>query len=132
MTKLIYFKGFWTVTDVQNRPEYLFIYGDNNAKIGKKGQAIIRSEPNTMGIPTKRYPTNALRSFYSDVDYKDNCKRIKEAINKIIEESATYEAIVFPENGFGTGLADLQNKAPETYAYLQKAIAYVITQLEGD
>lgn len=33
------------------------------------GQAIIRGLPNTIGIPTKKYPSNLKSSFYTDDEY---------------------------------------------------------------
>lgn len=121
-SKIRYFKDFWTREIVETNPNWLFIYGDNNIKKGLGGQAIIRGLPNTLGVPTKKYPSNAINSFYTDFEYIDNIKRIRKAINKIIKNEYKYEYIIFPENGLGTGLADLPTKAPKTYAYLTKAI----------
>lgn len=125
MTKIKIFKGFWTVKDVRKRPNYLFIFGDNDVKKGKGGQAVIRSEPNVAGIPTDKKPGKHPDSYYTDDEYDLNKKKIMNAINYIIELSAEYEAVVLPEAGFGTGLADLPNKAPKTYKFLLKAVKYL-------
>ena len=122
MGKVIIFNGFWTITDVINNPQWLFVFGDNNIGKGKGGQAIIRDFPNTIGIPTKKYPSNHPLSFYSDNDYADNTKRIDMAINNIFERSKHYKNVVLPADGFGTGLAQLPTKAPKTYAYLVRQI----------
>ena len=66
--EILIFKGFWTLENVTSKPDYLFIYGDNDVKNGKGGQAIIRDLPNTAGIPTKKYPNNNPASFYTDAD----------------------------------------------------------------
>jgi len=121
-SKIIEFKGFWKISDVKSNPKWLFVYGDNNVQIGKGGQAIIRDLDNTIGIPTKKYPSNDPKSFYTDADYDDNCKRITNVIKQIIKLATYYDNIVFPENGFGTGLAKLPTKAPDTYNYLINAI----------
>ena len=76
--EIIIFDGFWTVSDVKMAPDYLFIFGDNDIQKGKGGQAIIRDEPNTFGIPTKKQPNNNLNSFYYDVEYDQNIKKIDE------------------------------------------------------
>ena len=122
--KIIFFDGFWTCDDVKKNPNHLFIFGDNNLSYGKSGQAIIRDEPNTAGIPTKRVPKNHFSAFYTDDDYEENCQRIEKAIKNIKNKifAGKFEAVVFPENGLGTGLSQLQNKAPNTFNFLNKSI----------
>ena len=121
-SKIIIFDGFWKVSDVEKYPNALFIYGDNDAGIGKKGQAVIRGLPNTAGIPTKKYPSNHPKSFYTDEEYLINKQRIRNAINNIIERSMDYKYVVLPEDGFGTGLAKLPTMASKTYQFLVKEI----------
>ena len=121
-SKIIIFKGYWSVADVKKYPHALFVFGDNNLGLGKGGQAIIRGLPNAIGIPTKKYPNDHPNSFYTDREYGDNTARISAAIDKIIDLSALYKYVVLPADGFGTGLAQLPIKAPKTYAYLVKAI----------
>jgi hypothetical protein len=58
------------------------------------------------------------RDFFSDDDYAANCAAIDEAIAKI-PQGAT---VVIPEDGLGTGLAQLPQRAPKTYHYLCRAI----------
>ncbi|XWV25133.1 hypothetical protein QJ856_gp0643 [Tupanvirus deep ocean] len=128
-SKIVIFKGYWTVADVNKYPHALFIYGDNNIKKGKGGQAIIRDLPNTMGIPTKKSPSNHPDSFYNDYEYEDNIRRINNAVNDIIQKSQSYKYVVLPENGLGTGLAQLPKKAPKTYAYLVKLIEQLKQQI---
>ena len=122
VSKVVVFKGFWTVEDVQKNPHALFIFGDNNIGRGKGGQAIIRGLPNAIGIPTKKYPSNDPESFYTDAEYNENITKINTAINIIVGLSTSYKYIVLPEDGLGTGLADLPRKAPNTYKYLVNAI----------
>jgi hypothetical protein len=117
------------VTDVRKYSDSLFIYGDNNIGKGKGGQAIIRDEPNTLGIPTKKYPSNHPNSFYVDADYNDNIKRIDDAINRIINASKKYKYVILPADGFGTGLAKLPIKAPKTYQYLTHSVENMCEQI---
>ena len=118
------FKGYWTVDDVRNNPNKLFVYGDNNIKIGRGGQAIIRDEGNTIGIPTKKLPNNDSKSYYIDLEIEDNKNHIDTAVNNLLKKfmNDQYEILVFPEDGLGTGLAKLPEKAPETFKYLQRKI----------
>lgn len=121
-SKIVIFKGYWSVADVKRYPHALFIFGDNNVGLSKGGQAIIRGLPNAIGIPTKKYPSDHPNSFYTDSEYSDNVKRITTAINKIIALAPSYKYVVLPEDGLGTGLAQLPTKAPKTYAFLLSAI----------
>jgi len=126
MSKIIIFENFWTLNDIKNNPEYLWVYGDNDVKRGKGGQAIIRDEINTIGIPTKKYPSNNPKSFYTDDEYIINCEKITKAINNIKEKGKLYKAIVIPKNGFGTGLAKLEQLAPKTFTFLNTQIKNLI------
>lgn len=129
MSKIIIFKGYWSIDDVQKYPHALFVYGDNNVHKGKEGQAIIRDLPNSIGIPTKKYPSNHPSAFYSDSEYQENVKQITRAINNIIKESVHYKYVVLPEDGFGTGLAQLPQKAPLTYKFLLDSIDFLKKQI---
>jgi len=125
MTKIRIFKGWWNVNDVKNNPNCLFIFGDNDVKTGHGGQAIIRDLPNSIGIPTKKFPTLEPNSFYNDLEIEKNKMKISFAIKNIINESKKYKYIILPEEGLGTGLADLKNKAPETFKYLESQIMFL-------
>src|SRR5690606_15554983 len=60
--------------------------------------------------------------FYIDEEYEKSCEKIQKAIINIIDKSEKYDELVFPENGFGTGLALLPEKAPKTFDYLNAVI----------
>ena len=110
----------YSVEDVKANQDKLYIFGDNTEGWGKGGQAIIRDEPNAFGISTKDSPNQ----FMSDDNFEANKARIDADIAKI---KADGRPIVFPEDGIGTGRADLENKAPKTRAYLMEQIE----QLKG-
>jgi hypothetical protein len=122
MTKIRCYTGFWTKSIVKNRENVLFIFGDNDVQKGAGGQAVIRGLPNAIGVPTKKYPNNNKSSFYTDVEYSDNKKKISRSINKIISESKKYKYVVLPSSGLGTGLANLPKCAPRTFKYLLRKI----------
>jgi len=106
------------VKDLKENPDKVYLFGDNLLRKGKKGQSIIRDEPNAFGIPTKKKPSTTNDSYFTDAEYNSNIKAIKEAINKIPKD----KIIVFPTDGIGTGLAKLEEKAPKTFAYLQLSL----------
>ena len=118
------FNGFWTINDVREYSDYLFIFGDNDVKKGKRGQAIIRDEPNVAGIPTKKFPSNMSSSFYNDIEYQKNIIKIDKAIENILlrVKNEGYKGIILPKDGLGTGLAKLNIYAPKTFEYLNKKI----------
>lgn len=104
-------------------PNKLFLFGDNNQRTGKGGQAIIRDEPNAMGISTKLLPKNTPEAFMSDNQLVENKAVIDSDIKKAKERAAKEGmTIVLPKGGFGTGLAALATKAPQTFAYLNQRL----------
>lgn len=122
MPQVYTWTGYWTVQDVINNPTYLFVFGDNDCHVGKGGQAIIRDCPNSIGIPTKKSPSNNKSAFYNDTEYSENTIKITDALNNLLAIAPAYESVIFPEDGFGTGLADLPNKAPQTFQFLEKMV----------
>jgi hypothetical protein len=120
--KVKYFPRFWTCQDVEANSNFLFVYGDNDQKRGRGGQAIIRDFPNTIGIPTKKNPNNLPESFYTDVEYEKNIKKIDHAIDLILLQAEFYDGIMLPRDGFGTGLAKLDIFAPNTFKYLNEQV----------
>ncbi len=104
---------------VINNPRTLFIFGDNVAQVGKGGQACIRGISNTIGIPTKRFPSMKENSFFNDDDFECHEILIK-AITKINHKftDANYDEIVFSKNALGTGLAQMPRRCPMTFLIL--------------
>ena len=121
MKRVILYKKYWTPSDAKNNPDYLFIFGDNDVERGTGGQAIIRNEPNAFGIPTKKLPSMSADSFYTDIEYDKNKKKINLAIYKILKEfmKTKYTTLVIPNDGVGTGLSKLPEKAPRTLKYIE-------------
>ena len=105
--------------DVKANPDTIYVFGDNTQRTGTGGQAQIRNNPNAFGIATKLKPTNNVDAFMSDADLEANKKVIDSDIRKILNQN---KKIVFPKDGFGTGLAKLKEKAPKTYEYLKQRL----------
>ena len=108
---------------VKENPEVLYLFGDNLLRKGLGGQAKeMRGEDNTLGIISKKYPSNSLSSFYTDDDFytwlevfSSDIKNLAEKIN-----SGKYKALVIPP--IGVGLADLPNKAPRIWKHLKNTL----------
>jgi hypothetical protein len=105
--------------DVKSNPDKIYVFGDNTQRTGTGGQAQIRNNPNAFGIATKLKPTNNADAFMSDKDLESNKQVIDSDIAKI---KAQNKPLVFPKDGFGTGLAKLKEKAPQTYQYLKEQL----------
>ena len=108
-----------SVKELRDNPNKVYLFGDNLIGRGKAGQAIIRDEPNAVGIPTKKSPSMDENAFFNDAEFAENTKAIDDAFNRIPEGSD----IVVPEAGLGTGLARLESKAPRTFEYLNNKLA---------
>jgi hypothetical protein len=106
--------------DLRAHPDWLFVFGDNFARMGFGGLArVCRGEPNAVGIPTKRMPSNVQGAFLADGDLK--MWRIVSGpdllrIERALEEGVT---VVLSSAGVGTGLAQLETKAPVIWDELQ-------------
>ena len=108
---------------LRENPDKVYLFGDNLEGKGKGGQAVVRDEPNAIGIPTKKAPRRDEGAYFNDADLQENKAAIDEAFNKIPDEAT----VVIPKDGLGTGLADLANKAPKTFKYLQEKLAELQT-----
>jgi len=119
----IEYMDFITRKIVQENPDKIFVFGDNDLREGYGGQAKeMRGEKNTIGIVTKKEPFSNEDSYYTDDEFELNKKKINIDIKNIINEIKKGKTIVFPTNGIGTGLAKLKEKAPKTYKFLQGSI----------
>lgn len=116
MARLTYRK-FITRQMLRNEPDTLFVFGDNAQRRGLGGQAKeMRGEPNAVGIPTKIYPSMHKAAFFSDDDFDF----IRPILNMEFERLRYHAgAIVWPEDGIGTGLADLPTRAPKIWRYIE-------------
>lgn len=116
---------FITREMVRANRDKLFLFGDNLERRGYGGQAAaMRGEPNAIGIPTKKSPNYKEEAFFTDLEFEQNKAVIDAAfaeIAKAIPDSI--RVIVIPSHGLGTGRAQLNSKAPRTFAYLQQKIA---------
>jgi hypothetical protein len=108
---------------IKKNPDKIFLFGDNLQKRGLRGQsAEMRGEPNAIGIPTKKRPSMNENAFFSDFEYEQNKYFIDEALKQIPKG----KEIIIPKMGLGTGLAQLDKRAPKTFKYLQ----YRLSQLK--
>jgi hypothetical protein len=111
--------------DLQANPDVLYVFGDNEMGIGDGGQAgEMRGEPNAFGIPTLYAPDDPWRESKFATERQNQI--LDDHFNLLIEVFLKRDKlVVFPSDGIGSGIADLANNAPSTFAHLQTLVAMI-------
>ena len=129
MTGKIIFKDFISREYVRKNQDKVFVFGDNDKKEGFGGQAKeMRGEPNAIGVSTKKSPDNRPESFYTDKDYLRNVYKMSDIFVYIETELVLGKDVVIPSAGLGTGLAQLDKKAPLTFQFLDNCLNYMVNK----
>ena len=106
---------------IQAHPDWLFVFGDNLERKGYAGQAKeARGEPNAVGIATKRSPSNAPQAFLYDGEFPQWEASEAPAMQRIWEVHKNDGVIVWPLDGIGTGLAQLDETAPAIFREIEE------------
>lgn len=118
-------KGFWTREQAVAQSDKVFLFGDNtddriNTKyVPSATQAVIRGLPNAIGIDTKKDRGREESSYFTDADFPQFKKQVDEAIQQAKDSGKN---IVIPGDGIGTGKAQLKERAPKLFEYLQEQL----------
>ena len=130
MVGVVKYSAWYDTALCRKCPDWLFVFGDNLRGFGKGGQAIIRSEPNAFGVPTKRQPAMTPGSFFRDENDAD-LEAVLASLENLWVEVEGGKTIVVPfENGLpslGTERAKLPILAPKLY----ETICNHITEMAG-
>lgn len=102
-------------------PDALHVFGDNLPGRGRKGQAVIRGERNAVGIPTKRAPSEEPTAYLTDADYAAIAERVSPILVHLREHIERGGRVFWPEDGIGTGLAELPARAPRIHRAFESA-----------
>ena len=113
----IKFVEHYTRSEVQSNRAVLFVFGDNFIRRGKGGQAVIRSEPNAVGIATKKRPSMKEDAFLVDTDYEEWMDFTNEAFFRIERHLSEGGVVVWPTR-IGMGRAELPARAGKIYTEL--------------
>lgn len=112
--------------DLQNNPDVLYLFGDNNAREGFGGQAAeMRGEPNACGVRTKWRPDMLPNSFLSDEIFERARNMIDADLDRAVSWLRQGRIVVVPSDGLGTGLSELPKRAPRIAKYLDWALAHL-------
>lgn len=106
--------------DLQHNPDVLYVFGDNERRVGLGGQAReMRGEPNAVGVATLAAPG----VFWTDAGAARQRGVIDADMAPLFDALREGRIVIFPIDGIGTGLADLENRSPLTFAHLRKRVA---------
>ena len=134
--KIIIQEEWYTLKDVQNAPNKIYVFGDNFKRIGSGGQAQIRSAKNAVGLATKRSPAMSPESFFDDSieDFTMMFTDIYKIYKLSNKEGWEDYILVFPKDGLGTGLSELPSRSPFIWRQLCLLLEQyfgIITQEDG-
>lgn len=109
--------------DLKANPNCLYVFGDNEQRWGLGGQAKeMRGEPNAIGIATLKSPGE----FWNDADSAHQIAVLDEDFKPVFVALDHDKVVVFPLDGIGTGLADLERRSPTTFAHLKRIVELMI------
>lgn len=128
--RFIIWPRHWTMSDCEANPTFLFIFGDNMLHHGNGGQAVIRDCPNAIGILTKKAPTRGDGAYFSDKEVKYYKVLLDMNVQDIESVMSNFTNIVLPKDGWGTGLAQLDTRAPLCFRHLQSVYIRWSSQAE--
>lgn len=101
--------------DLQANPDVLYVFGDNEQRIGYGGQAgEMRDEPNAVGVATLEAPG----VFWTETNVQHQCEVIDRDLARIVKAIVSGQLVVWPLDGIGTGLAALESHSPTTFQHL--------------
>jgi hypothetical protein len=115
----IRYQKFIRRQDLRNNRDTFYVFGDNMQRIGYGGQAReMRGEPNAIGVVTKWAPSNDNTAFFADNE-PDCWAHVGFDLGKIDHILAVGHTVVVPEDGIGTGLAQLPRRAPKLDRFIK-------------
>lgn len=123
----IKFVKLYTPELLKENPDQFFVFGDNYEEKGKGGQAkVCRDADNAIGVPTKKAPNNLPASYLTDADYKEWLEHFKGPASLILALLSKKVVVNFPEDGLGTGLAKLPERAPKILNHINLFIGAAV------
>jgi hypothetical protein len=117
--QIVAFSGHYSAALCLLNPAMFFVFGDNMQRVGMGGQAVIRPQPNIIGVATKRDPGNG---FMTDCPF-DMGQVMVDLLN-VDRHIAEGKRVVVPITkegrvSLGCGLAELPYRAPLIYATIE-------------
>lgn len=95
--------GIVTAQYLQDNPSAIFVFGDNDTRIGKGGAAKLRHHPQALGFITKKEPLYADKAYYKPEEYKPVFDKEVQILSDIIQANPDKVYLISPVGG---GLAN--------------------------
>lgn len=109
--------------DLRNNPDVIYVFGDNAKRVGMGGQAgEMRGERNAVGIATLWGPSGGEENYFSEARTQEQNALIDQDLSDLFVHVSQGKLIVFPSDGVGTGLAEMETRAPTSFKYLQERL----------
>lgn len=109
---------------LREQRDRLYVFADNLERRGLRGQPDeMRGEPNAVGIPTRRSPSQLVDAFFSDDDLDAYYTESRAALQRLVSRLRKGGTVVLPIAGLGTGSDRLKDKAPLIWQQLQYDLA---------
>lgn len=154
--------GDWSRTEVEQHPNYLYIFTDNtdrdsgsqlidpNSKYARKygqnkhypkmTQAVIRGLDNAMPLSTQRWYHSGKKGktgVWTDADIEEFKKVIDQEIDDIIKEWDTgkYEKLIIGDGDafFNSNISNISiTRTPKLYQYLKQKVQELYKHVDGD
>lgn len=115
----VQYRDWISAEDLKREPDTLFVFGDNFLGRGYGGQArVMRGKPNAVGIPTKKAPGWKTQDFLAEADRYEWLRRARPQFDRLHAHLDKGGTVVIPRAGIGTGLAQLEERAPAIWVLL--------------
>ncbi len=107
-------EDWYSLEQCNANPHNIYVFGDNFKHFGNGGQAMIRSAKNSIGLATKKLPSQEANSFFDDSldDFVGMLTDIYKLYQMTQHPAYADYTMVFPKAGLGTGLSELPTRAP--------------------
>jgi hypothetical protein len=116
---MIIYQKYIKREDLRANPTVLYVFGDNEARTGLGGQAKeMRGEPNAVGIATKASPW----VFWDETDLSTKIEVIDRDMVPLFVAASKGRTLIFPLDGVGTGLSELQSRCPNIFFHLKRQL----------
>lgn len=109
---------------IMEDPTTLYVFGDNLERTGYGGQAAAaRDCPNAIGIPTLFAPGKPAQPEWISLFRAVAATELQTLYLHLMSGGD----IVWPGDGVGTGIADLQSHCPELLSYINNYVARLMS-----
>jgi hypothetical protein len=85
-----------------------------------------RGERNAIGICTKKTPGVEEDAYYTDDEVERNINQISTDFAPVLGLLEDGKTVVLPTEGFGTGLAELKERAPRTLLFIETLVETLV------